>query len=667
MSRFDVKNFVSPPDPELICGICMNVLDDPKETPCRHVFCRVCITTALDTKHKCPMCRSRCKNRDLKPVLPLVQNLLNKLPMRCVNYRKGEPSTSCKQTIKKEFYFDHINKCDFGYVSCHNAGCTAHFFRKDRHAHKKSCDYRTVTCTKGCSTQYRWKDRSSHNCLKALRKVVKELEREKQELLKKVAQLTAACKHKPDAASGEGSANRPQGNTFGTGWSALIDLTATTGNEATQSATSQEEDNALPSRRVAPAAQEWEDRRRQGAWGMFGFGSATGAASSSARHDVDGATGSSIQGQGNVYNSYGPPVVDIYEEDLQVNYAQNGAGSEDNRSAEQQTQNRDERHEQAPPIINVASSAYDDDDQEEPDYDPADDADYPYLDDDHYYEEEYGNYDIDDRWAFPSPSYPSPWSNDEEDHDRDEALRSYSSPNDDDDDDDDESYSTEQGDHNVSSSLNNINSIQPEPSLANDDNLSRGVFSGEAVLEENVTDHGNYFGSNPVLDEEGLEEPESRVAGPSNASFSLHLGQRRTREQEEEDDDRADHRKRRRTSGAQNSSFVGDATVTATSENGFVELEGSERPWSPHIPWTYPLDTASTTTSTSTTTTTSETASDGDRRRSARLQGITPSPSTIPNVAVPLSTAQLLDRYAGSDDEEDDDDSDDPSWESDED
>ena len=102
MSRFDVKSFCSPPDPEFICGICMNVLDEPKETPCRHVFCKVCITAALETKRRCPMCRSRCKIHELRPVLPLVQNLMNKLQMQCKYHRGGEAGRSCKQIIKKE-------------------------------------------------------------------------------------------------------------------------------------------------------------------------------------------------------------------------------------------------------------------------------------------------------------------------------------------------------------------------------------------------------------------------------------------------------------------------------------------------------------------------------------------------------------------------------------
>ncbi|RUS87630.1 hypothetical protein EGW08_004615 [Elysia chlorotica] len=169
MSRFDVKSFCTAPDPELVCGICMNVLDEPKETPCRHVFCNACITRALETKKGCPMCRTRVTIPDLRPVLPLVNNLLNKLPMTCKNYRGEKISASCKTIIKKEFYLDHLKKCEFEYVDCPHQGCKDMVIRREQTEHQESCLYRTVECPK-CDTQYTYKDRRSHCCVTAMKK-----------------------------------------------------------------------------------------------------------------------------------------------------------------------------------------------------------------------------------------------------------------------------------------------------------------------------------------------------------------------------------------------------------------------------------------------------------------------------------------------------------------
>ena len=49
------------------CPICFECpLDDPLQTPCRHLFCRECILDILQQKSQCPMCRSTVNPKDLK-------------------------------------------------------------------------------------------------------------------------------------------------------------------------------------------------------------------------------------------------------------------------------------------------------------------------------------------------------------------------------------------------------------------------------------------------------------------------------------------------------------------------------------------------------------------------------------------------------------------------
>lgn len=40
------------------CAICYDVPTGPVITNCKHVFCRACITKAIQIQHKCPMCRN---------------------------------------------------------------------------------------------------------------------------------------------------------------------------------------------------------------------------------------------------------------------------------------------------------------------------------------------------------------------------------------------------------------------------------------------------------------------------------------------------------------------------------------------------------------------------------------------------------------------------------
>ncbi|KAL2129672.1 hypothetical protein VTI74DRAFT_7451 [Chaetomium olivicolor] len=40
------------------CPVCMDPLNDPVITHCKHFFCRSCITKVIEVQHKCPMCRA---------------------------------------------------------------------------------------------------------------------------------------------------------------------------------------------------------------------------------------------------------------------------------------------------------------------------------------------------------------------------------------------------------------------------------------------------------------------------------------------------------------------------------------------------------------------------------------------------------------------------------
>lgn len=117
MSRFDIERYDPAPDPDLVCCICTNVLFKPVETPCRHVFCEKCINTWNERKKTCPTCRSKIKKDDIKPVLPLVQNLINKLLLKCKNEKNG-----CVQKVALEAYDTHLKDCQFEEVSNRSGG-----------------------------------------------------------------------------------------------------------------------------------------------------------------------------------------------------------------------------------------------------------------------------------------------------------------------------------------------------------------------------------------------------------------------------------------------------------------------------------------------------------------------------------------------------------------
>ena len=41
----------------LECPICLAAISNPRSLKCKHVFCSVCIETALNVRNKCPVCQ----------------------------------------------------------------------------------------------------------------------------------------------------------------------------------------------------------------------------------------------------------------------------------------------------------------------------------------------------------------------------------------------------------------------------------------------------------------------------------------------------------------------------------------------------------------------------------------------------------------------------------
>ncbi|KAF5506564.1 putative SWI/SNF-related matrix-associated actin-dependent regulator of chromatin subfamily A member 3-like 1 [Colletotrichum siamense] len=52
------------------CAVCLDTLDSPVITHCKHVFCRGCITKVIQTQQKCPMCRNQLEEDSLLEPAP---------------------------------------------------------------------------------------------------------------------------------------------------------------------------------------------------------------------------------------------------------------------------------------------------------------------------------------------------------------------------------------------------------------------------------------------------------------------------------------------------------------------------------------------------------------------------------------------------------------------
>ncbi|XP_066292163.1 E3 ubiquitin-protein ligase PDZRN3-like [Branchiostoma lanceolatum] len=184
MGKFELEMFDPPPDQEFICSICRCVMEDPQECPCGHVFCKECIQQWLRSHSNCPNCRKQCYQ--VKPVLPMVRNLINHLTIRCENHQAG-----CDKKVQLEYYDNHKKVCDYASVPCPNEGCDLHVLRINMDKHNSVCDYHRDTCVKGCGISILRKEQKGHSCILELKKKLEEQEQEKRSLKQKNEELQA--------------------------------------------------------------------------------------------------------------------------------------------------------------------------------------------------------------------------------------------------------------------------------------------------------------------------------------------------------------------------------------------------------------------------------------------------------------------------------------------
>ena len=74
----------------LVCSICNDVLQDPVQTPCEHIFCTNCIKEWLEGGQKiCPVDRQILTSAALKQPNRITKQLLGNLTVRCKHYGDG--------------------------------------------------------------------------------------------------------------------------------------------------------------------------------------------------------------------------------------------------------------------------------------------------------------------------------------------------------------------------------------------------------------------------------------------------------------------------------------------------------------------------------------------------------------------------------------------------
>mmetsp|Transcript_12741 Transcript_12741/g.12400 ORF Transcript_12741/g.12400 Transcript_12741/m.12400 type:complete len:269 (-) Transcript_12741:222-1028(-) len=95
---------------ELICAICHELINNPVQTPCNHVFCGECITESVSVNRLCPIDRSQLTATKLIPIQfanPILYRIWNKIKLRC----PYAVSNTCHWTGSPESFEAHMSAC----------------------------------------------------------------------------------------------------------------------------------------------------------------------------------------------------------------------------------------------------------------------------------------------------------------------------------------------------------------------------------------------------------------------------------------------------------------------------------------------------------------------------------------------------------------------------
>lgn len=129
---YGLHKFAGKVDPNLICSICVGVLEKPVTTICGHSFCEQCLDTWLERPqtNSCPSCRAHVLRVDLIPIHAL-RGVVDGLLVRCEN-------TGCEMILKLEKLEIHLESCPYSIIEC--KACHKEVKRLDVIDHQNNCE-----------------------------------------------------------------------------------------------------------------------------------------------------------------------------------------------------------------------------------------------------------------------------------------------------------------------------------------------------------------------------------------------------------------------------------------------------------------------------------------------------------------------------------------------
>lgn len=105
------KNLPTGFEDSLACSICSDVVEDPRQCPDEHLFCKLCIEKRIKETASCPQCpegHEPLTELQLRPLSRPVRQMMDTLEVVCENVGEG-----CPKVVKLPQLAEHNSKCEF--------------------------------------------------------------------------------------------------------------------------------------------------------------------------------------------------------------------------------------------------------------------------------------------------------------------------------------------------------------------------------------------------------------------------------------------------------------------------------------------------------------------------------------------------------------------------
>jgi len=144
--------FVSSDFTNLVCGICFEICNKPRQCKDGHLFCYQCIQQQIEHNPSCPLCRTEITLENIGRNLVAEKQAENLLVWCRYHFELGEneewfvSEMGCNEALLSINLAAHEKQCAYAWTSCPYSEKCGKIRKKNRSEHESECVFRTIQC-----------------------------------------------------------------------------------------------------------------------------------------------------------------------------------------------------------------------------------------------------------------------------------------------------------------------------------------------------------------------------------------------------------------------------------------------------------------------------------------------------------------------------------------